>query len=200
MAKVTPQLITRVASAMRKFAKENGGGEVVQTEGTRSAHGEDRTQLKLTMPVGEGMSLILDFYSNGSVLCETTYKAKGKEFTRNRLGVDDSFYYSSVAKLPEEFARQLKYVQESQARLADTKEVNLGPTTRMMNDKQIADMVATLKAGKTFSVTPAGFGTGYSFTIRFHADHRRYYSHLKASYELERLVGQRVFISAFDCD
>lgn len=197
MAKVTPQLIERVATVMRKFAKENGGGELTEKKAVVTG---DSHRLVLNMPVGEGMSLIIDFYSTGSIICETTYKAKGKEFTRHRIGVDDSFYYESVAKLPAEFANQLKIVKEAQARLADTKEVNLGPTTRMMSEKQIADMVATLKAGKTFSVTPAGFGTGYSFTIRFNKDHQRWYGHLKASFELERLVGQRVFVSSFDCD
>lgn len=189
------QMITRCANAMRKFAEASGGGEVVETA-TKSG-----TQLRLNMPVGEGMSVILEFHGDGkNPWCETVYSAKGKSFTYNRVGVDDSFYFESVAKLPEQLAEQLERVKKSQERLKDTREFSFGPTSRMMSEQQIKDMVALLKTGKTYTVTPAGFGTGYVFTIRFHPDHRRYYSNLKASYELERLVGQRVFISTIDCD
>jgi hypothetical protein len=188
MAKVK---VDSVKKKMEAFAKPLNG-VVTATQGRNSV------AIAMNLPINDGIVIEMTVYDDGYVLCETIYKAHGKRFSFDRLGVEDSFYFETLTKLPEQFAQQVERAKERQEVLSRSKPVNLGPVTLYMTDEARDAMVAKLKKGETYCYFPSGFGTGYNFTIRFRRE--RFPEKIKASYELERLVGQRVFISSFDAD
>jgi hypothetical protein len=154
----------------------------------------------LFIRIGEGMSITLTYYSpSEDPRCKTNYKAKGKEFTFDRLGVEDSFYYEGATKLRDQVMQQIERVKESQERLANTREFNLGPRTIMADQKRIDSIVADLKAGKSFTYRPSGFGQGFVFSTS-PRNSNRFERHLKASKELTDLVGKALYIQSMDCD
>jgi hypothetical protein len=144
------------------------------------------------------MEIKMTFANDRNPYCSTIYKAHNTSFSFDRLGVEDSFYFESLDKLYKQFNQQVDRVREAQQRLAKSKRMNLGPVTLFMTQESIDAMVAKLKKGETYCYFPSGFGTGYNFNIRFRK--QRFQENIKASYELESLVGQRVFISSFDAD
>ena len=156
-------------------------------------------ELRLFIREGEGMNIVLKFYpSYAEPSCETQYMAKGKTFTFDRLGVEASFYFEGVDKLPAEVTKQRQRVKEAQARLASTAEFNLGPVRLMLSPERLQQIVDTIKAGKTHTYMPSGFGTGYYFSIRSNIRNR--FDRAQASPELVKLVGQQVYVSSFDAD
>lgn len=171
----------------------------VKQNGSVTERGND---LILSIPEGEGMSIVLTFYSgpDSKPHCSTRYKAKGKEFTFCRRGVDDSFYFEGARKLPKQIAEQRERVQVSQARLALTESFNMGPVNLMLSPDALQKIVDKLKAGQTHSYHPSGFGTGYNFSINSRIRMSRFDTSTKASPELEKLVGRTVYLSSFDAD
>lgn len=193
---MSKQLIDLVQEQMEDFARTLPA-DVTNVSRTTDNHGGNPT-LTMVLPVGDGMEIKMTFYDKGNPHCTTVYKAHGTSFSFDRLGVEDSFYFESLDKLHKQFNQQIDRVREAQQRLAKSKRMNLGPVTLFMTQESIDAMVAKLKKGETYCYFPSGFGTGYNFTIRFRK--QRYQENIKASYELEQLVGQRVFISSFDAD
>jgi hypothetical protein len=189
MAKANIDSIQKKMEAFAKILQ----GTVTRTQGNKN------TTLKMELPVNDGVEILLEFFGDStSPMCTTNYKAHGRTFTFNRLGVEDSFYYETLAKLPEQFAEQVERAKERQAVLVKSQRVDLGPVALFMTDEAKQAMVDKLKRGETYCYFPSGFGTGYNFTISFRRE--RFPENIKASYELERLVGQRVFVSSFDAD
>lgn len=190
--------------ALQTLEKELGGK---LTQAPRSYHNSQGFEYKLTLPVGEGMEIqvYLDDKAKrsndqwGGHSGTVNYTAKGKQFTFDRTGVEASFYWGSKGEdIVATLRKQVERVKEKQASFANRKEVNLGPVTLFMTLESIQRMVDTLKSGKTHTYQPSGFGTGYFFSVK--PTIRNRYDTAKASAELERLVGQRVFISQFDAD
>lgn len=162
---------------------------------------EVRDDMHLSIPEGEGMTIILRFFpGQDTPICTTNYKAKGKEFTFDRYGVDDSFYYEGLAKLPKQIDEQRERVKAQQARLANTEAFNLGPVSLMLSPEALQAIVTKLKEGKTHSYHPSGFGTGYYFSTNPRNRPSRYETPAKASPELEKLVGKKIYITSFDAD
>ena len=160
---------------------------------------EVRDELHLAIPEGEGMTIILRFFPNSDVpYCTTNYKAKGKEFTFDRYGVDDSFYYEGLRALPKQIDEQRERVKTSQARLALTESFNMGPVRLMLSPDALKAIVDKLKSGKTHTYHPSGFGTGYYFSTNPKIRNR--YDRAMASPELEKLVGKTVYVSSYDAD
>jgi len=156
-------------------------------------------ELRLAIPEGEGMTIILRFFeSRGTPMCTTNYKAKGKEFTFDRYGVDDSFYYEGLTKLPKQIDEQRERVKAAQARLALTESFDMGPIRLMLSPETLQAIVTKLKSGKTHTYHPSGFGTGYYFSTNPKIKNR--WDTAKASSQLEKLVGARVYVSSYDAD
>lgn len=160
---------------------------------------EIRDELHLAIPEGEGMTIILRFFDScNQPMCTTNYKAKGKEFTFDRYGVDDSFYYEGLRALPKQIEEQRERVKTSQARLALTESFDMGPVRLMLSPEALQAIVDKLKSGKTHTYHPAGFGTGYYFSTN--PKIKRRWDTAKASAALEKLVGARVYVSSYDAD
>lgn len=149
---------------------------------------------------GEGMSVVFTFWhdDNKAPSCDTRYKAQGKEFTFSRRGLDDSFYINTAADIAKELPNQIKRVKDAQARLANSREFNLGPVKRFFTPEALDKIVADLQAGKTYQYQPGHMGTGYTFSINPRIRNR--FDRATASPELVKLVGQPVYVSAFDAD
>lgn len=149
---------------------------------------------------GEGMSLVFTFWTDDDVApaCDTRYKAQGKEFTFSRRGIDDSFYISKASDIEKELPEQINRVKEAQARLASSKEFNLGPVSRFFTPDVLNKIIADLQAGRSYQYMPGGFGTGYTFSTNPRIRNR--FDRATASPELVKLVGKPVYVSAFDAD
>ena len=184
---MTATLREQIKAILKKVAQAQNG-----------AMTEDSDKLRLSIPEGDGMEIIISFYSDADVGCETVYSAKGKRFTFDRLGVEASFYFESVEKLPEQIAEQRELVKQAQTRLANTSSFNLGPVTLMLTPERLQQIVDTIKSGKTHTYMPSGFGTGYYFSTK--ASIRSRWDRAQASPELVKLVGQPVYVSQFDAD
>jgi hypothetical protein len=178
----------KVKAKLEAIAKTQGG--------TVTPVGDE---LHLAIPEGEGMTIILRFWdSRDTPMCTTNYKAKGKEFTFDRYGVDDSFYFETITKLPQQVQEQRERVKASQARLALTESFDMGPIRLMLSPEALAAIVTKLKEGKTHTYHPSGFGTGYYFSTNPKV--RMRFDTAKASAQLEKLVGAKVYVSQFDAD
>jgi hypothetical protein len=158
------------------------------------------TDVMLFIREGEGMSLVFTFWydDNDSPSCDTKYKAQGKEFTFSRRGHDDSFYIKAAVDIVKELPVQIERVKAAQARLANSREFNLGPVKRFFTPEALDKIVADLKAGKAYSYQPGHMGTGYTFSTSPHIRNR--FDRASASPELVKLVGRPVYVSAFDAD
>ena len=169
----------------------------VKQGGTVAEHGND--ELHLDIPEGDGMTIVLRFWSNNTnPMCSTLYKAKGKTFTFDRIGVDDSFYYETIRQLPKQVEEQRERVKAAQERLANTESFSLGPVSLMLSPESLQTIVDKLKAGKTHTYHPSGFGTGYYFSTNPKIKNR--WDTAKASAQLENLVGAKVYVSQYDAD
>lgn len=87
----------------------------------------------------------------------------------DRVGVSDSFYISHYDEgddadvnkvLARELARIDKYLAD------DATRISVPVIGYRITTEQKAQYIATLKAGRTISFRPSGFGTGYVFSIR----------------------------------
>ena len=178
----------QIKATLEQIAKTHNG-HVSQNPG----------ELSLFIREGDGMNIVLLFSDFGETpSCTTQYMAKGKTFSFDRLGVEDSFYFESVEKLPEQITQQRQRVKEAQAHLALTSSFNLGPVTLMLTPQRLQQIVDTIKSGKTHTYMPSGFGTGYYFSTK--ASIRSRWDRAQASPELVKLVGQPVYVSQFDAD
>lgn len=149
---------------------------------------------------GEGMSVVFTFWNNDdeTPMCDTRYKAQGKEFTFSRRGLDDSFYIEKPEDIVNELPDQIQRVKEAQLRLANSKEFNLGPVKRFYTQDALNKIIADLQAGKTYQYQPGHMGTGYMFSTSPRIRNR--FDRVTASPELVKLVGKPVYVSAFDAD
>jgi hypothetical protein len=149
---------------------------------------------------GEGMSVVFSFWNGNdrAPSCDTKYKAQGKEFTFSRRGHDDSFYIDTAAAIAKELPEQIERVKAAQARLANSREFNLGPAKRFFTPEDLNKIVADLQAGKSYQYQPGHMGTGYTFSTNPRIRNR--FDRATASAELVKLVGRPVYVSAFDAD
>lgn len=179
---------------LTKIAKSFPGATVVSD---KDNYGEPMA--KLTVPEGQGVDIILTFYKGSKEpRCETRFRAKGGEYSFDRLGVEDSFYFEDWAKLPQQVSEQVARAKKRQEHLANTTAFNLGPVTLMLTPEGLDNIVKTLQAGKTYTYHPSGFGTGYYFSTN--ARIRNRFDRAQASKELVQKVGKAVYISSFDAD
>jgi hypothetical protein len=128
-----------------------------------------------------------------------------KEYTYDRLGVDDSFYVSYKKKdytsndLNAIILEQVERVHTSRER--DKNEggrVSVPGTNIEVTKARQAELSATLQSGKYVQITPSGFGTGYSFTRG-----QRYQYSKRASAAQMAFFGitdGRLFVDTLDCD
>lgn len=178
----------KIKAKLETIAVKQGGSVSETSEG-----------LRLDIPEGEGMTILLRFWGDrANPMCTTNYKAKGKEFTFDRYGVSDSFYYERITSLPKQIEEQRERVKTSQARLALTESFDMGPIRLMLSPEALQAIVDKLKSGKTHTYHPSGFGTGYYFSTNPKIKNR--WDSAKASAQLEKLVGARVYVSSYDAD
>jgi hypothetical protein len=149
-------------------------------DGFTVAFGEVRDDFRsagrhpVTYPVaaftGDGitMRLVMDGdgqYMHGSG--HTTFTTARGERSYDRLGVEDSFYaYASAT--PEQVGAKLL---EQIARVAKSREYVLSSVLvpglgYSVTPERKAKCIADLKAGRSISFTPSGFGTGYRLSVR----------------------------------
>ncbi len=132
---------------------------------------------------------------------KTAFRHDGRWYNFDRLGVEDSWYFKDDEALKHQIEKQFARAEKSMANRKDLDangvKINFGPTSRQFTKDAAAHVIDTLKAGKTYQVTPSGFGTGYTFTTR---PVNTRYGGGEASKELSDLVGRQVYYTTFDHD
>jgi len=153
----------------------------------------------LSIPEGDGMEIVFH-YRQDSLLpsCETRYRARGEWFSLNRLGVSDSFYLDEVDDIRQAIVDQRLVVMGHQEHMRNTQPFNLGPITLFLTEQRKQAIIDDLKAGKTFTYHPNGFGTGYNFSRSPKV--RAKWDLAQPSSTLVELVGHPVFVGEFDAD
>jgi hypothetical protein len=118
--------------------------------------------------------------------------------TFDRTGVEDSFYVSvkdDVAAIRKTIERQLEKIAESRARISNS--VPVPGIGFLVTPEAKASVTALLKAGKSHSFTPSGFGTGY----RLSAGKRKSSWDRRASSEMEAFFDvSPIWLQTLDCD
>ncbi|MBI4471438.1 MAG: hypothetical protein HY646_02145 [Acidobacteria bacterium] len=122
---------------------------------------------------------------------------KGR-FSFDRRGVEDSFYVDvgdTVESVDQKIAEQLERVEEARRRLARSVTVPGLPRPFELSPETLSTYREHLKAGRPVSLTPSGFGIGYSISPR-----RSSYAK-PASPALAAFFGTGpLFVSEMDCD
>jgi hypothetical protein len=157
----------------------------------------------------DGITITLRFYGrNAGKEKPASYDSKASGHTSfttsqgvrtfDRTGVEDSFYLQladTVEDVLQRFRDQIKRVAESRARIDRSESI---PGLGFLATPELkAQVTAELKAGKSHSFTPSGFGTGYRlYTGRQQSrfDHR-------AKAETEAFFGvSPIYLQTMDCD
>ena len=149
----------------------------------------------------------LSFGNNGiEAAGHTDFKTGTGWMSFSRRGIDDSFYvgeYGDVKDLAQINGLVAKQVQKALKRIdsyqgAATVALGQGAGTFTLTPKRLAEAKKTLASGKSFTLTPGGFGTGYVISTR---RFRGRYGVGQAPRETAQLLGVRaLYWEAFDHD
>lgn len=97
----------------------------------------------------------------------TSFDTSKGRMSFDRTGVEDSFYVDwddTLEMVNEKISRQLEKVAASRERL--TKAVTVPVLGYNLSPERFEQYKATLKAGKTVSMDPSGFGTGHLLSTK----------------------------------
>lgn len=131
----------------------------------------------------------------------TKFLYKGKEYTFDRRGIEDSFYlgdkYSTYKTLDEAMVGELERVRVRIKNLNDQGGLVPVPGTSIqITEKHKSELVERIKSTGSVAIHPSGFGQGYTFSkmLRSRYDQR-------ATAEQCKFFGMSpLFVSQFDCD
>ena len=151
------------------------------------------------------------FGPNSWVSGMTGFRCAGKLFNFDRVGVNDSWYPEDlskrgklrspkdiVAEMLSELARAEKALEARVNREAQGTALNFGPVSRTLLPEEIEKYRKAIAAGKSFSIAPSGFGTGYRF-YRSRTPGR--FNRIPASAEARRVLGEpNLVYDSFDHD
>jgi hypothetical protein len=132
----------------------------------------------------------------------THFELDGKWTTFDRYGVEDSFYVSAGGDLNVKVNEQLKRISGRRTEVADAGGfISLPQVGFRVTRKWVEAAIATLRSGKTVSLSPSGFGTGYTLFSKLAG--RRRWGARTASEELCRVLaptGERIFFITQEMD
>lgn len=140
----------------------------------------------------------------------TGFEYEGNTYSFDRLGVEDSWYPdgwnepSPATKIAETMIAELARAEERLAahieRTTAGTVVNFGPISRTLLRSEINNYKKTIsKSGGSFSLTPAGFGTGYRFYVG--KTRNRFGQGVPASNEVRALLDAPGLVyDTMDCD
>lgn len=120
---------------------------------------------------GDGITMVATFFDAkaefGAVDGSTSFSVPGGRRTFDRLGVESSFYLNSDAT-PAKF---LEVIQEQIARVAKSRAASATALTVpglgwSVQPAQKEEISAKLRAGRSHSFRPSGFGTGHTICVR----------------------------------
>lgn len=137
-------------------------------------------------------------YGDIVITGHTHFEEKGKWFTFDRTGVDDSFHAGSKpGTLHNAIVSQLAKIAQSRERAKNTQQLPAPLSGWYRTPEEIATAKQTLAKGGSVVFHPAGFGTGYRLSKHFPG---RWWS-MPASAELAKFFGvERLFYETMDCD
>lgn len=119
-------------------------------------------------------------------------------YTYERSGIDDGssgLTYGHIGSTIKGCITRVQKTREATAhRKANGATFNFGPTARNVLPQEMEKYVGILQQGRSFDLTPSGFGTGYRFSTR------RFSYDKPASKELTQKVGKPVYYTEFDHD
>ena len=157
----------------------------------------EKDQIKIVVNYSVGKHVKWDLASG-----HTSFTKDGKEYTFDRRAVEDSFYISyernDEIDLNKMVEKQIERVHESRERTKNEGgNVTVPGTSIEVTVKRKADLSAELKKRKSIQITPAGFGIGYSFTLK-----RQYRYSSPASLAQKKFfdVDGQLFVDTLDCD
>jgi hypothetical protein len=133
----------------------------------------------------------------------THFELDGKWSTFDRYGVEDSFYLDfETGDLNVKVTEQLKRIKEKRDRVAEGGGfITLPQVGYRVTRKWVEQAILTLRSGKTVSLHPSGFGTGYTLFSKLAG--RKRWGAKYASEELCKVLaptGERIFFISQEMD
>lgn len=132
--------------------------------------------------------------------CAPFYKVGNATFNWDRLGVESGITSWSEENTIEAVIDHCiekceKALEERLHREKNGTKVDFGGRSLLLLPEKLAEIVALLKSGKSFTISPSGFGTAYTYTTNIQGWGKRV-----ASEQITKLVGQPVYYSTQDLD
>lgn len=115
--------------------------------------------------IGKDGSAFCDEKAKVDVSGHTCYKAGASWWSKSRRGIDDSFYTTDLTDPTEVVGEQIALIEKSREHTAALVSVP-GLNGITIHPKRKREVEELLRRGKTASLTPAGFGTGYQLSTR----------------------------------